>query len=251
MATSLASPPRSVPVPSYPPVIDNAYSLGDLDSFMSDMHLRQSAHGISKAHSVDLSGLHFLRSPEAASRISQAAFCSTSPLQEPANRSPSSVPSNGRSWHSSNSRGSANRGKPRALFRDGEVRDASYSPSSSSPMRGRGPAAARGRGAYRGGRGLADPRRGQGHYRRLWAEVTKVGRGQKLGDGEGNFPDSSVEDMLQIVRGLAPDASAIAAISQGLYYLDRWANTVSSTAYMPGLCADPASCIESAHRPMR
>ena len=69
---------------------------------------------------------------------------------------------------------------------------------------------------------MADPRRGQGHYRRLWAEVTKVGRGQKLGDGDGSFPDSSVEDMLQVVRGLAPDASAIAAISQGLYYLDRY-----------------------------
>lgn len=68
-----------------------------------------------------------------------------------------------------------------------------------------------------------DPRRGQGHYRRLWAEVTKVGRGQKLGDGDGSFPDSSVEDMLQVVRGLAPDASAIAAISQGLYYLDSGA----------------------------
>ena len=71
---------------------------------------------------------------------------------------------------------------------------------------------------------MTDPRRGQGHYRRLWAEVTKVGRGQKLGEGDGNFPDSSVEDMLQVVRGLAPDASAISAISQGLYYLDRYSS---------------------------
>ena len=224
MASSLASPPRTVPVPSYPPALDNAYSLGDLDTLMSDMHLRQSAH-LSKAHSMDISGLHLLRSPEAASRISQAAaFGNSSPLQEIASRSPSSAPvSNGRSWQTSANRGSANRGKPRALFRDGESRDTAYSPSSSPGSRNRGPTAYRGRGTYRGGRGgMTDPRRGQGHYRRLWAEVTKVGRGQKLGDGDGGFPDSSVEDMLQVVRGLAPDASAIAAISQGLYYLDRY-----------------------------
>lgn len=186
------------------------------------MHLRQSAQ-LSKAHSMDICGLHLLSSPEAASRISQAAFGGSSPLQELASRSPSSAPvSDGRSWHTSN-RGSANRGKPRALFRDGETRDTAYSPSSSPGTRGRGPMNNRGRGAYRGGRGgLTDPRRGQGHYRRLWAEVTKVGRGQKLGEGDGSFPDSSVEDMLQVVRGLAPDASAIAAISQGLYYLDRY-----------------------------
>lgn len=96
----------------------------------------------------------------------------------------------------------------------------------------------RGRGTYRGRGGLADPRRGQGHYRRLWAEVTKVGRGQKLGDGDGNFPDSSVEDMLQVVRGLAPDASAIAAISQGLYYLDRYKTThgIQLMHEHPGSC---------------
>lgn len=192
---------------------------------MSDMQLRHSAQGLSKAHSMDICALHFLSSPEATSRIGQAAFCSTSPLQELTSRSPNSAPvSNGRSWHASN-RGSANRGKPRALFRDGETRDAAYSPSHSPSTRGRAQIASRGRGAYRGGRGgLTDPRRGQGHYRRLWAEVTKVGRGQKLGDDEGGFPDSSVEDMLQVIRGLAPDASAIAAISQGLYYLDRYIN---------------------------
>ena len=78
---------------------------------------------------------------------------------------------------------------------------------------------------------MADPRRGQGHYRRLWAEVTKVGRGQKLGNGDGSFPDSSVEDMLQVVRGLAPDASAIAAISQGLYYLDRYHHSQQYKAF--------------------
>ena len=220
----MASPPRSVPVPSYAPALDNAYSLGDLDTLMADMHLRHSALGLSKAHSMDVCGLHLLTSPEAASRINQAAYCSTNPLQELTGRSPSSAPvSNGRSWQPT--RGSANRGKPRALFRDGETRDTSHSPSNSPSTRGRGSMAARGRGAYRGGRGgLTDPRRGQGHYRRLWAEVTKVGRGQKLGDGDGSFPDSSVEDMLQVVRGLAPDASAVAAISQGLYYLDRYSN---------------------------
>ena len=221
MASTLASPPRSVPVPEYPPALDNAYSLGDLDSFMSDMHLRQSAHALSKAHSMDLCGLHLLRSPEAASHINQAAFCSSVPLADLARRSPSSAPVNGsRCWHTPNRGGPASRGKPRALFRDGELKDGPYSPSSPA-TRGRGPASARGGAAYRGGRGLTDPRRGQGHYRRLWAEVTKVGRGQKLGDGDSNFPDSSVEDMLQIVRGLAPDASAVAAVSEGLYYLDR------------------------------
>lgn len=220
-STDMASPPRSVPVPSYAPALDGAYSLGDLDTLMSDMHLRHSALGLSKAHSMDICGLHLLRSPEAASRINQAAFCSTNPLQELTSRSPSSAPvSNGRSWPSN--RGSASRGKPRALFRDGETRDMPHSPSSSPSTRGRGSMAPRGRGTYRGRGGMADPRRGQGHYRRLWAEVTKVGRGQKLGDGDGSFPDSSVEDMLQVVRGLAPDASAIAAISQGLYYLDRY-----------------------------
>lgn len=224
MASSVASPPRSVPVPDYAPGIDNAYSLGDLDTLMSDMHLRQSALGLSKAQSMEICGLHLLRSPEAASCINQAAFSGTSPLQELTGRSPSSAPvSNGRSWHPLN-RGSASRGKPRALFRD-ETRDTSHSPSNSASNRGRGPGAVRGRGAYRGRGGLTDPRRGQGHYRRLWAEVTKVGRGQKLGDGDGSFPDSSVEDMLQVVRGLAPDASAIAAISQGLYYLDRYCNS--------------------------
>ncbi|KAL3162889.1 hypothetical protein ABBQ32_009337 [Trebouxia sp. C0010 RCD-2024] len=223
MASSVASPPRSVPVPSYEPALDNAYSLGDLDTLMSDMHLRHSALGLPKAHScsIDICGLHLLRSPEAASCINQAAFCGSNPLQELTSRSPSSAPvSNGRSWHPLN-RGSSSRGKPRALFRD-ETRDTSHSPSGSANTRGRGSSATRGRGAYRG-RGGLDPRRGQGHYRRLWAEVTKVGRGQKLGDGDGSFPDSSVEDMLQLVRGLAPDASAIAAISQGLYYLDSGA----------------------------
>ena len=219
MASSLASPPR--PVPEYPPALDNAYSLGDLDSLMSDMHMQQSANGLSKAQSMDLCGLHLLRSPEAASHIHQAAFSSSLPISDLASRSPSSAPhSNGRTWHAPSRGGPANRGKPRALFRDGDVKDGAYSPSSPA-TRGRGQANGRGRGAYRGGRGLADPRRGQGHYRRLWAEVTKVGRGQKLGDGDGNFPDSSVEDMLQIVRGLAPDASAVAAVSEGLYYLDR------------------------------
>ena len=187
---------------------------------MTDLRFQQPS-SMAKAQSLDMTGIQLLgRSPDSGARLSHSAVASPSPVMELARQSPSSTSgSNGRSWPP-NSRGGMYRGKPRALFRDGEARDGQYSPSSSPNARGR--AGPRGRGAYRGGRGLADPsKRGQGHYRRLWAEVTKVGRGQKLGEGDGTFSDSSVEDMLQLVRGLAPDASAVAAISQGLYYLDR------------------------------
>ena len=72
-----------------------------------------------------------------------------------------------------------------------------------------------------GGAGRAESERGQG-YRKLWQQVTKVGRGQKLGDNSGAlaFSDMTVEDLLRIVRQLPPEESAVSAVSRGLYYLD-------------------------------
>lgn len=66
-----------------------------------------------------------------------------------------------------------------------------------------------------------EPERGQG-YRKLWQQVTKVGRGQKLGEGAEAVPfsDMTVEDLLRIVRSLPPEESAVAAVSRGLFYLD-------------------------------
>ena len=65
-----------------------------------------------------------------------------------------------------------------------------------------------------------------------------MGRGQKLGEGDGPFSDSSVEEMLQVIRSLPPEASAVTAISQGLYYLDRcaaWAEAVRVGHCLPAL----------------
>lgn len=52
--------------------------------------------------------------------------------------------------------------------------------------------------------------------------MTKVGRGQKLGDNHEAVPfsDMTVEDLLRIVRSLPPEESAVAAVSRGLFYLD-------------------------------
>lgn len=221
MATSLISPPRNVPNAVYQATFDSAYSLGDLDGLMTDLRFQHPAD-IAKAHSMDMSGLQLIRSPDSAPRLSHSAIANSSPIMDMTARSPGSTSNNGRSWPPNNGRTNVHRSKPRALFRDGDSRDSSYSSPSNSPStRGRN-CTPRGRGSYRNGRGLSDPnRRGQGHYRRLWAEVTKVGRGQKLGEGDNTFSDSSVEDMLQQVRNLAPEASAVTAISQGLYYLDR------------------------------
>ncbi|KAK9831377.1 hypothetical protein WJX81_007406 [Elliptochloris bilobata] len=81
------------------------------------------------------------------------------------------------------------------------------------PYGGRGPPGMGGRGG--------EPERGQG-YRKLWQQVTKVGRGQKLGEGGEAVPfsDMTVEDLLGIVRSLPSEESAVAAISGGLLYLD-------------------------------
>ena len=58
-------------------------------------------------------------------------------------------------------------------------------------------------------------------WRAGW-QVTKVGRGQKLGDNAEAVPfsDMTVEDLLRIVRSLPPEESAVAAVSRGLFYLD-------------------------------
>ena len=52
--------------------------------------------------------------------------------------------------------------------------------------------------------------------------MTRVGRGEKLGESVGALPfeDMTVEDLLRIVRGLPPEESAINAVARGLYYLD-------------------------------
>ena len=57
---------------------------------------------------------------------------------------------------------------------------------------------------------------------RAGEQVTKVGRGQKLGDNAEAVPfsDMTVEDLLRIVRSLPPEESAVAAVSRGLFYLD-------------------------------
>jgi len=54
------------------------------------------------------------------------------------------------------------------------------------------------------------------------SQVTRVGRGEKLGESVGALPfeDMTVEDLLRIVRGLPPEESAVNAVARGLYYLD-------------------------------
>lgn len=53
-------------------------------------------------------------------------------------------------------------------------------------------------------------------------QVTRVGRGDKLGESAGQLPfeDMTVEDLLRIVRSLPADESAVGAVARGLYYLD-------------------------------
>ena len=51
-----------------------------------------------------------------------------------------------------------------------------------------------------------------------------MGRGQRLGDHEGvAFSEMTVEDLLEVVRRLPPEASAVKAIGQGLYFFDSGA----------------------------
>ncbi|KAK9810087.1 hypothetical protein WJX72_004590 [[Myrmecia] bisecta] len=77
-------------------------------------------------------------------------------------------------------------------------------------------------GQAQAGRGEGPPgERGQG-YRKLWQQVTKVERGQKLGEHASGVPfcDMTVEDLLRIICSLTPEESAVKAVSRGLYYLD-------------------------------
>jgi pentatricopeptide repeat domain-containing protein 1 len=80
------------------------------------------------------------------------------------------------------------------------------------------------RGPGCGPAGPGDARaKGQG-YRRLWQQVTAVGRGGRLGEGEAPpHGEVTVEDLLECVRRLPPDASAVKAVAQGLYFLDSGA----------------------------
>lgn len=67
---------------------------------------------------------------------------------------------------------------------------------------------------------VKDAKRGQG-YRKLWQQVTRVGKGQKLAENAGvPFSDMTVEDLLKIVLKLAPHESAVDSVEQGLYFLD-------------------------------
>ncbi|GIL71827.1 hypothetical protein Vretimale_695 [Volvox reticuliferus] len=111
---------------------------------------------------------------------------------------------------------------------DGPHEPVSRSLSASLAQEGLGDASGGSSNASRAGHGhLKDgasprkhPQRGQG-YRRLWQQVTKVSKGQKLQDNLGlAFSDMTVEDLLKIVLKLAPQESAVDAIKQGLYYLD-------------------------------
>lgn len=66
---------------------------------------------------------------------------------------------------------------------------------------------------------VAKSQRGQG-YRKLWQQVTKVSKGQKLKDAASGQSDVTVEDLVRVVMKLAPQESAVQAVEQGLYYLD-------------------------------
>eukprot|EP00798_Chlamydomonas_sp_ICE-L_P031556 gene31556-6743_t len=58
-------------------------------------------------------------------------------------------------------------------------------------------------------------------YRRLWQEVRRVNKGQKLGDsGCTGFSDVTVDDLLQVVKKLTPNESAVEAVEHGLLQLD-------------------------------
>ena len=64
---------------------------------------------------------------------------------------------------------------------------------------------------------------GNGGYRRLWQQVTSINRGGRL-DGEGSqFVEATVEDLLEVVRHLPAEASAVQAVAHGLYCLDSGA----------------------------
>lgn len=69
----------------------------------------------------------------------------------------------------------------------------------------------------------ADARGPKGQsYRRLWQQVTSVNRGGHL-SGDGRHRETTVEDLLEVVRLLRPEASAVNAVAEGLLCLDSGA----------------------------
>ena len=60
-------------------------------------------------------------------------------------------------------------------------------------------------------------------YRRLWQQVTAVGKGGKLGSRDAGGYEATVEDLLEVVRHLPPESSAVKAVACGLYSLDSGA----------------------------
>lgn len=84
-------------------------------------------------------------------------------------------------------------------------------------------------GQHRGGsggtpNGKANGGSGNQGYRRLWQQVTSINRGGRLGEApDGSFTEATVEDLLEVVRRLPADASAVQAVAQGLYSLDSGA----------------------------
>lgn len=63
----------------------------------------------------------------------------------------------------------------------------------------------------------------RGHaYRKLWQQVTAVNRGGRLVGGE-NSCEATVEELLETVRYLPPESSAVQAVAQGLHSLDSGA----------------------------
>lgn len=82
---------------------------------------------------------------------------------------------------------------------------------------------------HSGGNGLnnnnaANKQQGGHGYRRLWQQVTQVHRGERLGNpNASNGGEATVEDLLDIVCQLPPEASAAKAVARGLYFLDSGA----------------------------
>jgi hypothetical protein len=59
-------------------------------------------------------------------------------------------------------------------------------------------------------------------FRRLWQSVVLVGKGDHL-DGPQPGGEVSVEELVRAVQALSPGASAVSAVSRGLYFLDSGA----------------------------
>lgn len=60
-------------------------------------------------------------------------------------------------------------------------------------------------------------------YRKLWQQVTNVNKGGHLAHPRHGSGDTTVEDLVDIVLSLPPDAQAVPVIAQGLHSLDAGA----------------------------